>query len=154
MGHERGDQYVRHVPKREAIQPAAERLGSIRGDDKVDVRPRESFNQPLDSWTCRSGGDLDSMFYYAYAFDQDLGWCLAEDAAFSSDWYQGTACLLPKCGIAKSVGRDLRADARPLTPIQTSAAGAVAHSGPSPAFAGAATPFFKLYMTIDSPEIR
>ena len=86
----------------------------------------ESFNQPLDSWDVSQVASLDSMFYYAYAFDQDLSsWCLAEDAAFSSHAYQGTACSLLRCGIHFRVGGTCAPTPAP-TPIQASAAGAVA----------------------------
>ena len=86
----------------------------------------ESFNQPLDSWDVSQVASLDSMFYYAYAFDQDLSsWCLAEDAAFSSDSYQGTACSLLRCGIQFQSGGTCAPTPAP-TPIQASAAGAVA----------------------------
>ena len=86
----------------------------------------ESFNQPLNNWDVSRVTSLGSMFYYAYAFDQDLGsWCLAEDAAFSSHAYQGTACSLLRCGIHFRVGGTCAPTPAP-TPIQTSAAGAVA----------------------------
>ena len=83
----------------------------------------ESFNQPLNNWDVSRVTSLESMFYYAYAFDQDLGsWCLAEDAAFSSHAYQGTACSLLRCGIHFRAGGTCAPTPAP-TPIQTSAAG-------------------------------
>jgi hypothetical protein len=91
----------------------------------------ESFNQPLDSWDVSQVASLDSMFYYAYALDQDLGWCIDASVVINSDTLQGTSCVVPKCGIGQKDANGVcifatRPPTPAPTPIQTSAAGAVA----------------------------
>ena len=106
----------------------------------------ESFNQPLDSWDVSQVASLDSMFYYAYALDQDLGWCIDASVVINSDTLQGTSCVVPKCGIGQKDANGVcifatRPPTPAPTPIQTSAAGAVAarYWTLAGALAGAAT---------------
>ena len=106
----------------------------------------ESFNQPLDSWDVSQVASLDSMFYYAYALDQDLSWCIDASVVINSDTLQGTSCVVPKCGIGQKDANGVcifatRPPTPAPTPIQTSAAGAVAarYWTLAGALAGAAT---------------
>ena len=95
----------------------------------------ESFNQPLDAWDVSRVTSLDDMFYYAHAFDQDLGWCIEAGVGFSNT-LQGPKCgpsssSVPQCGIGQKDANGVcifatRPPTPAPTPIQTSAAGAVA----------------------------
>jgi hypothetical protein len=43
---------------------------------------------------------MKSMFYYASAFDQDLGWCVDDDVSLSYAFYN-TPCALTSCGVVQ-----------------------------------------------------
>ena len=48
----------------------------------------ESFNQPLSDWQVNSVADkaiISYMFWGASAFDQDLGWCVADPYRYIDD---------------------------------------------------------------------
>ena len=44
---------------------------------------------------------MDYMFYSAYAFDQDLGWCVADDVDLTTHAFYNTACTSRWCGVTQ-----------------------------------------------------
>merc|ERR1719182_355496 len=58
----------------------------------------ETFNQNLGGWAVHSVKDMDYMFKYASAFDQDLGWCVGVGVDLD-DAFDDTQCEATYCGV-------------------------------------------------------
>ena len=57
-----------------------------------------SFNGDISTWDISGVTTMFGMFYSASAFDQDLGWCVA-DGVFTYLMFDGAACTLPSCNV-------------------------------------------------------
>ena len=42
-----------------------------------------SFNEDIGEWAVHSVTDMGGMFWYAWSFNQTLGWCVDDDAKFT-----------------------------------------------------------------------
>ena len=60
-----------------------------------------SFNQDISAWVVHSATSMQQMFDHAYAFDQDLGWCVGDDVnlhwAFTYTQCEATSCGVVRC---------------------------------------------------------
>ena len=63
-----------------------------------------AFNQALDSWDLFAVSHIGWMFFEAYAFDQDLGWCV-HDEVYLEGAFGSTACESTACGVVDSCTR-------------------------------------------------
>ena len=57
-----------------------------------------SFDRYLGDWDVSNVKDMNGMFAGASAFDQDLGWCVDEDAELSAA-FDDTPCSSTSCGV-------------------------------------------------------
>jgi hypothetical protein len=63
-----------------------------------------SFNQPIGKWSVDSVTSMEMMFDGDpgnSAFDQDLGWCVADDVD-TEDAFSSTQCESTSCGVAQA----------------------------------------------------
>ena len=51
-------------------------------------------------WAVHSVTDMSTMFYEASAFDQDLGWCVADGVNLNFAFYN-TPCASTSCGVTQ-----------------------------------------------------
>jgi surface protein len=62
-----------------------------------------SFNQDLSGWDVGNVDDMTMMFNNAWAFDQNIGWCVQSDAIvdkwFNSTPFDKTPCFNARCGV-------------------------------------------------------
>ena len=56
------------------------------------------FNQDIGDWAVHSVTDMAYIFYYARAFDQDLGWCV-DDGVDLHAAFRETRCESTYCGV-------------------------------------------------------
>jgi len=78
-----------------------------------------AFNQDLGAWSLDSLEDMGYMFWAALAFDQDLGWCVAEDVDIGNAFENGkTPCASTSCGVVQmdENGECLMPSPRPTVP--------------------------------------
>ena len=60
-----------------------------------------SFDQPIGNWDTAAVTAMWGMFYSASAFDQDLGWCVADDVDLNYAFID-TPCASTSCGVTQS----------------------------------------------------
>ena len=60
--------------------------------------PLKKFNQPLNDWRVDKVTRMDRMFSGASAFDQDLGWCVADEVDLNYA-FPGAPCASTSCGV-------------------------------------------------------
>merc|ERR1719352_461505 len=58
-----------------------------------------AFNGDIGNWAVHSVTRMDWMFSYASAFDQDLGWCVADGLDLRFAFYK-TTCASTFCGVS------------------------------------------------------
>jgi len=58
------------------------------------------FNRPIGEWSIEAVTSMKEMFDGASAFDQDLGWCVDNDAILT-EAFKKTKCELTSCGVAQ-----------------------------------------------------
>ena len=57
-----------------------------------------SFN--FSGWAVQNVKSMNWMFYYASAFDQDLGWCVAKKVKLHGT-FEKAKCASTSCGVVK-----------------------------------------------------
>merc|ERR1719421_2866441 len=59
-----------------------------------------AFDQNIGGWSVENVRDMGHMFNSASAFDQDLGWCVDNDVNLD-EAFSGTPCASTSCGIVR-----------------------------------------------------
>merc|ERR1719421_93594 len=59
-----------------------------------------AFDQNIGGWSVENVRDMGHMFNSASAFDQDLGWCVDNDVNMQ-DAFGGTPCASTSCGVVR-----------------------------------------------------
>merc|ERR1712025_1531691 len=59
-----------------------------------------AFDQNIGGWSVENVNQMGQMFNSASAFDQDLGWCVDDDANLD-EAFSGTPCASTSCGVVK-----------------------------------------------------
>ena len=59
-----------------------------------------AFNQDIGGWAVHNVRNMGGMFNSAYAFDQDLGWCVDVDVD-TADAFYDTQCESTWCGVTQ-----------------------------------------------------
>ena len=59
-----------------------------------------SFNQDIGGWAVHSVENMLGIFNKASAFDQNLGWCVADGVSLEYAFYN-TTCAPTRCGVTQ-----------------------------------------------------
>ena len=80
----------------------------------------KAFNQDISGWAVDSFRfiDMNHMFYHAYDFDQDLGWCV-DDGVELWNAFGYAACESTSCGVTQVEGGCAPSLAPTMTPAPT-----------------------------------
>ena len=73
---------------------------SLYKDMDTTFYEAKAFNQDLSGWRVDSATSMAAMFLSASAFDQDLGWCV-DDGVDLDRAFGGAACASTSCGVTQ-----------------------------------------------------
>ena len=59
-----------------------------------------AFNQDIGGWAVHNVRNMGGMFNSAYAFDQDLGWCVDVGVDLTNA-FTNTPCASTSCGVTQ-----------------------------------------------------